>query len=305
MKLGVPRCHAWSLAHSPTVFLCRLASDSRGMNYRHAYHAGNFADVIKHLALVAILQHLRKKDTAFSVVDTHAGRGLYDLDSAEAKRTGEADGGVRRILGLECATPTLASYLDVVRGEGDERYPGSPRIAARLLREGDRLVAIEKHSEDAVALRQSLSPFPQARALEGDGYRLLAGLIPPPERRGLVLVDPPYESESDFHDMADAILRAHRRFATGIYLAWFPIKSSADGNRFCDELLAGGIARLARVDIDVSGTAETEQLSAAGLAVVNPPFGFVEDMRSCTDMIAPLLGLGRPALVDIRTLANG
>jgi 23S rRNA (adenine2030-N6)-methyltransferase len=294
-----------SLALSPTVFLCCLARDSRGMNYRHAYHAGNFADVVKHLALVAILQHLRKKDTAFGVFDTHAGRGLYDLDSLEAKRTGEANRGIRRILGLKGATPTLSSYLEVVRGEGYERYPGSPRIAARLLRERDRLVAIEMHPEDAAALRQSLSPFPQARVLEGDGYRLLAGLIPPPERRGLVLVDPPYESDSDFHDMAEAVLRAHRRFATGIYLAWFPIKSSAGGNRFCEELLAGGIARLARVDIEVSVTAETEQLSAAGLAVVNPPFGFVEDMRACTDVVAPLLGQGRPAQVDVRTLADG
>lgn len=276
------------------------------MNYRHAYHAGNFADVVKHVALVAILKHLRMKDTAFAVIDTHAGRGLYDLTSEEATRTGEAEAGIGRILDAPGALPgALATYLDLVRMEGKGRYPGSPLIAARLLRDQDRLVAIEKHPDEAAALTQMLASFRGAKVVRGDGYHLLPGMLPPPERRGLVLIDPPFESESEFHDCARIIGGAHRRFPTGVYLAWFPRKSAGAGDLFCDELLAGGVSRLVRVGIDVSAERKDgDRLTAAGLAVVNPPFGFVEEMHSCAVVLAPLLGEGRPAKFAVETLAQ-
>ncbi len=163
------------------------------MNYRHAFHAGNFADVVKHLALVSILAHLRRKPAAFAAIDTHAGRGLYELGGSEAQRSGEAASGIARLLDMADGPQTLGLYLDLVRGLGAERYPGSPLIAAKLLREQDRLVAVEKHPEDLRALAAGLAPFRKARAVEGDGYARLAALLPPPERRGLILIDPPYE----------------------------------------------------------------------------------------------------------------
>ena len=151
------------------------------MNYRHGYHAGNFADVVKHVALVAILQHLKKKDTAFAVVDSHAGRGVYDLTGEEAAKTGEARGGVARLMNLTGdMPPALTTYLQLVKESGPTRYPGSPLLAARLLRPQDRLTAIEKHPQEFAVLSDALSPYRNAVAEQGDGYARSLKLLPPP-----------------------------------------------------------------------------------------------------------------------------
>ncbi len=273
------------------------------MNYRHAFHAGNFADVIKHLALVSILIHLKKKPAPFAVIDSHAGRGLYDLTSEEARRSGEAAGGIARLAGLTDGPETLRSYLDLVRGLGAGRYPGSPLIAARLLRPQDRLVAIEKHPQEAQALGAALAPFRRARLAEADGYSRLPSLLPPPERRGLVLIDPPYEAPDEFAQVARAVADVHRRFATGIVLIWFPIKSPAAADAFCGEVLLAGPRKLLRLDIHVG--AADDRLAAAGLLVVNPPFGFADDMRAVLGVVAPLLGRDGAARARVAWLAGG
>jgi 23S rRNA (adenine2030-N6)-methyltransferase len=248
------------------------------VNYRHAYHAGNFADVVKHLALVAVLRHLKRKDKPFAVIDTHAGRGLYDLQSEEASKTGEAEAGIRRLSGLDSETPLLSQYLKLARAYGAERYPGSPLIAAQMLRAQDRLIAIEKHEEEARALTRALAPFTRARVLQADGYERLIALLPPPERRGVVLIDPPYEAPDEFEQAARIFAQAWRRFATGIYLLWFPIKSASTADAFCAEVLTAGVTKALRIDIDV-GKSEGERLHAAGLLVVNPPFGMEHELR--------------------------
>lgn len=263
------------------------------MNYRHAYHAGNFADVAKHLALVAALLHLRKKEKPFLVLDSHGGRGRYDL-SAEAARTGEAAAGIGRLLPLigEGGLPEpLNTYLGLVAQEGAGHYPGSPLLAARLIRPQDRLVAVENHPEEAAALSAVLAPFGNARAVEGDGYGRLSALLPPKERRGLILIDPPYEAPDEFERAATALKTAYRRFATGIYMLWFPIKSAAAADAFCGEVLAAGIAKALRIDIAVSAgpRKDKERLTAAGLLVVNPPFGLDAEMRAAAGFIAPRL----------------
>jgi 23S rRNA (adenine2030-N6)-methyltransferase len=250
------------------------------MNYRHAFHAGNFADVVKHVALVAILQHLKKKDAPFAVIDTHAGHGLYDLKSDESARTGEAEDGIAKLANVEEGPPSLVAYLSLVRSLGDRLYPGSPLIAARLKRPADRLVAIEKHPDDQAALAHALRPFQKTRAASGDGYALLLSLLPPPERRGLVILDPSYESPDEFSDVLRALADAYRRFATGIYLVWFPEKSPSDADAFCGEALATGFGRLLRIDLEIPRAADTERMNAAGLLVVNAPFGFAEEMAS-------------------------
>src|SRR6266566_253411 len=170
------------------------------MNYRHAYHAGNFADVLKHAALVSVLLHLRKKDTPFAVIDTHGGRGLYDLSGAEAQKTAESANGILRLLQQDAPPGVLAPYCDLVRSFGIRVYPGSPLIASRLLRAKDRLVAIEKHPEEHASLAAALAGVKGARAILGDFERELARLLPPPERRGVLLIDPPYEGEEEFAD---------------------------------------------------------------------------------------------------------
>ncbi len=265
------------------------------MNYRHSFHAGNFADVVKHTALAAILLHLRKKDAAFTVIDTHAGRGFYDIAGEDAARTAEAADGIGRLAdivdpaGLPLA---LDAYLDVVRRSGPNAYPGSPLIAAYLKRPQDRLVAIEKHPEEENALRDAIGQFLKVRVVLGDGYAQLVSLLPPPERRGLVVIDPPYEAPDEFTAAARAAGDMIRRFATGIALIWFPIKSPADADLFCGEVLAGGATKVLRVDIDTAPgqRGPRERMSAAGLLVINPPYGFDAEMRASLKILAPRLG---------------
>lgn len=272
------------------------------MNYRHAFHAGNFADVVKHLALVSILTNLKKKPAAFAVFDTHAGRGLYDLKGGEAVRGGEAASGIERIHDIDGGPDTLRLYLDLVRGVGEGRYPGSPLIAARLLREQDRLVAVEKYPEDFRALAATLAPFRRARAVEADGYARLNALLPPQERRGLILIDPPFEAPDEFASAARAVGGALKRFATGIVVVWFPIKSPAAADAFCGEVLALGPRKMLRLDIAVD--APSGRLGSAGLLVINAPFGFAQDMAGTLDAVAPRLGREKPAGVEILTLAG-
>ncbi len=275
------------------------------MNYRHAYHAGNFADVVKHIALVAAISHLKKKDKPFRVIDSHAGAGLYDLRGGEARRTGESARGIARLETLDAARVpgALAAYLQCVRAEGAGFYPGSPRIIARLLRSQDRLIAIEKHPDDAAALAGSLAAFANAKAVCADGYERLPALLPPPERRGLVLIDPPYEAPDEFARAGGLFVRAYRRFATGIFQLWFPIKSKAEANALCGELAAHGIGRMLRIDVEI-GSQTGEGLSAAGLLVANPPFGFEEEMRAVAGVIAPRFARddGTPANISVAPL---
>ncbi len=272
------------------------------MNYRHAFHAGNFADVVKHLALVSILARLKKKPAPFVVIDTHAGRGLYDLGGEEALRSGEAALGIGRLLEIPDGPETLRTYLDLVLALGKDRYPGSPLIAARLLRSQDRLVAIEKHPEDAAALESALAPYGRARVIQADGYARLAGLLPPPERRGLVLIDPPYEAGDEFSLAARAIADACRRFATGVFMIWFPVKSAAAADAFCGEMRLAGPRKLLRVDVSVDG--DPDKLHTAGLLIVNPPFGLADDMKDLFKPIASPFGRERDARLRVEWVAG-
>lgn len=255
------------------------------MNYRHAYHAGNFADVVKHLAVVAAISHLRNKTGGFAVIDSHAGRGAYDDCGPEAVRTGEAADGIGRLRSLQGGPPLLMAYLERASGA---LYPGSPLLAAQLLRPQDRLVAVERHPEEAAALAAVLMPYPKAKVEVGDGYRRLVKLVPPPERRGLILVDPPFESPDEFRAAAEAVGTAYRRFATGIYIVWFPVKAAAEADAFCGEVLASGATKVLR--IDVARISQTEgKLNVAGLLVLNPPWQFANDLQTALAPALPLM----------------
>jgi 23S rRNA (adenine2030-N6)-methyltransferase len=256
------------------------------MNYRHSYHAGNFADIVKHLAEVAVLTHLAKKDAPFAVIDSHAGRGRYDLASAEARKTGEAGAGIEKLRALS-GPPLLDRYLGLVANTGEGSYPGSPLIAARMLRPQDRLVAVEKHPEEAASLRQLLAPWLRARVEEGDGYARLLSLLPPPERRGLVLVDPPFEAPDEFETLGRTLRESLRRFANGIYLIWYPIKSDAAANAFVGEVLAAGAAKALTIEIAID--VPDGKLGRAGLLVLNPPFQFDAEMEAALAVAAPRL----------------
>jgi 23S rRNA (adenine2030-N6)-methyltransferase len=255
------------------------------VNYRHGYHAGNFADVVKHIALTAILAHLKKKDAPFAVIDTHAGRGAYDLAGEQARKTGEAASGIGLLKNLAGPLPeALSTYLDVA-GQG-ETYPGSPLIAARLMRPQDRLVAIEKHPEEAGLLQQALAPWRRAAVESADGYVRLPKLLPPAERRGLILLDPPFEAPEEFEQLAAALRAAWRRFATGIYLVWYPIKTRSAAEAFIGEALTLG-ARALTIEIGIA--APEGRLARAGLLVLNPPFGLEAEMAAVLARLEPAL----------------
>jgi len=260
------------------------------MNYRHGYHAGNFADVVKHIALIAILDHLKKKDTGFSVIDSHGGRGAYDLSGAESAKTGEAENGIGALRHLTGdLPPPLATYCNMASGR---RYPGSPLIAAQSLRPQDRLVAVEKHPQEFAALTDVLAPFRNAVAEQGDGYARLLKLLPPPTRRGLAVIDPPFEAPDEFEVLARTLGAAFRKFATGIFLVWYPVKSQSAADAFVGEVLAGGIDKALTIDTAIA--APEGKLARAALLVIHPPYGFAATMQKVAAAIAA------PMAADIR-----
>ncbi len=256
------------------------------MNYRHAYHAGNFADVVKHAALSRLVEYLKLKDKAFRVVDTHAGIGLYDLSSEEAQKTGEWLDGIGRLLEAKIspdAQALLAPYLEAVKSDNPEGsveiYPGSPLIVRRLMRPQDRLSAIELHPQDFQRLKSLFAGDFQVRTIELDGWLALGAHLPPKEKRGLVLVDPPFEQEGEFDRLVDGLLRAHRRWPGGIYALWYPIKDRAAVSQFRAGLKASGIPKILDVAFEVRQPSRDERLDGSGLVVVNPPFVFEKEMR--------------------------
>ena len=261
------------------------------MNYRHAYHAGNFADCMKHALLVWLLQAMARKDKPFVVLDTHAGVGAYDLAADEALRTGEAAGGILRLRGS--TDPALADYLAVVERLG--LYPGSPAIVRALLRPGDRLVCCELHPADAAALRRwARRPQPGPAAAvsvhERDGYEAMAALLPPPERRGLILVDPPYEAADEFAVLAARLSAAHARFATGVFAAWYPVKGRAPVRAFHTQMRESGIRDIVAVELLLREPLDAARLNGCGLLVINPPWQFTDAARGILDALLAQLG---------------
>src|SRR5215471_19366101 len=272
------------------------------MNYRHAFHAGNFADVFKHAVLARILVHLGEKAAPFRVIDTHAGAGLYDLTAEPATRTGEWRDGIGRL--FDAALPEdiralLAPYLAAVAtanpGGGLRRYPGSPLIALDLMRPQDRLVACELERGAAAALAAQLRRDRRARAVEIDGWVALNAYVPPKERRGVVLIDPPYEEKHEFSRLAEALAAALRKWATGIFLLWYPIKERAGPQRLAAALRRGAAAQVApkilraelEWELDAPGG-----LGGSGLIIVNPPWRLAEELEP---MLAHLLSVLGPA----------
>ncbi len=256
------------------------------MNYRHAYHAGNFADGMKHVLLVWALRALAAKDKPFMVLDTHAGLGHYDLNSDESLRTGEATSGIFRLLAEHPAA--LADYLGVIETLG--LYPGSPAIAQALMRPGDRLVACELHREDYVKLRRFFRSNPEVSTHLRDGYEAIGAFLPPPERRGLILIDPPYEAEDEFAKVTAAIMAAHKRFAAGVILAWYPIKHRTPVRAFHHALRESGVRDVQAAELYLREPVDAARLNGCGVVMVNAPWTAPADVPP---LLAGLLaGLG-------------
>jgi 23S rRNA (adenine2030-N6)-methyltransferase len=274
------------------------------MNYRHAFHAGGFADVLKHIVLVRILTYLQEKPAPFRVIDTHAGAGLYDLTSEESRRSGEWLTGIARLMQArfsEVALPLVSPYLDIVRafnGPGElKAYPGSPLIARALLRPQDRLTACEVEANTRKKLIDGLRRDAQARVVDLDGWTALPAFVPPNERRGLVLIDPPFEAKDEFTRMADGFTEAFGKWPTGSYLLWYPVKS----RRATDELarhVADVIAaskpagKCLRLEFSVAPQETGGGLASTGLLIVNPPWTLAAELKTILPELEKPLGQG-------------
>lgn len=260
------------------------------MNYRHAFHAGGFADCVKHALLVWLMGALTRKAAPLFVLDTHAGAGAYDLGAGPAERTGEWRGGIGRL--LEETPATLAEYVGLVRRLG--LYPGSPALVRALLRPGDRMACCELHPEEYAALRRRFAHDPQVGVHHRDAWEALSGLLPPAERRGLVLIDPPFEMPDEFGRLLAGVRAAYARFRTGVFAAWYPIKHRAPIRAFLTGMGESGISDVITAEIWLREPVDPARLNGCGLLVINPPFRFAEAAPAILAALLDRLG-GREA----------
>ena len=281
------------------------------MNYRHAFHAGSFADVFKHAVLCRLLDYLREKPAAFRVIDTHAGAGVYDLASPEATRGGEWHDGIARLAAAplrDKAAALLAPYLDAVRALNPtgalKTYPGSPALVRAFLRPQDRLIACELEPKAQAALTSAMQRDPRVKTLAIDGWTALSAYVPPTERRGLVLTDPPFERDDDFPRLAQGLAVAHRKWATGQYLLWYPVKGRTEPDALAKRLRRLGIPKILRAELIVSSLSDPTRLNGSGLIIVNPPWTLEAELRLLLPVLADVLGREKQGRYTLDWLAG-
>jgi len=270
------------------------------MNYRHAFHAGNFADCLKHALLVWLLRALARKPTPFRVLDTHAGIGRYDLDSEEPRRTGEWQQGIGRL--MDITDGPLADYVGLVRADGG--YPGSPALAAALLRPGDGLALVELHEQDHATLRALFHRDPRVAVHKRDAFEAVRALTPFPERRGLVLMDSPFEQPGEYERLAAAITEVSRRARGLVQAAWYPIKGRAPVRAFQTALRESGVRDILAAELHLREPTDAARLNGCGLIVVNAPHGFEDAARAMLEALRARLSLEAGAGWSLTRIAD-
>lgn len=285
------------------------------MNYRHAFHAGNFGDVLKHVVLLELLAALHRKPSPVHLIDSHAGIGLYDLTASEAQRGGEYRLGVGAVLADAAAERILPGYLAALKrlnpdlapgGSGLLRYPGSPWLLKQALRsEADRLTLCELHPEDAALLKRNLGRDARVHIHHRDGYEALRALTPPTPRRGLALIDPAYEAKDEFATLSKTVVAAHRRWSTGQLAIWYPIKEQKAVDRWKAELAGGLGAETVAVELTVRPPGDARQMNGSGLVLVNPPWQIGETLAPMLDFLKTRLARDSGAGARIETLVGG
>lgn len=268
------------------------------MNYHHAYHAGNHGDVLKHAALARVLVHFKQKDKPFLVIDSHSGIGVYDLGGVEAGKTGEWQCGIGKMAEPFTADieALLVPYREAIAalnpGGGFSRYPGSPWIAARLMRDTDRMVANELHPGDKTLLETCFRHDPRVRVTGIDALICIKASLPPPERRGLVLIDPPYEEANEADRAVRMLAEGLRRFATGCFILWYPMKADGVAESLCDAVKALAVPGVLRCEMRVRESFKEGGLAGSGLLIVNPPWRLDSELALLAPALAQRLGLG-------------
>ncbi|AQX21523.1 23S rRNA (adenine2030-N6)-methyltransferase [Bartonella sp. CDC_skunk] len=263
------------------------------MNYRHIYHAGNFADVFKHIIVTRIIEYLKRKEKAFRVIDTHAGIGLYDLSSVEAHKTGEWREGIGRLLSIPIPRDLkelLAPWYDVIFAinKGTKEiafYPGSPILIRQLLRKKDRLTAIELHREDYQILASHFSGDYQTKILHLNGWLSLNSHLPPKEKRGLIFIDPCFEQPGEFSRFIEGIVKAYRRFSGGVYALWYPVKYNKEIELFLHALHKTEIPKILQLEMHIGKSVSPPKMNGSGMILINPPYLLEDEIKK----IAPFL----------------
>ncbi len=275
------------------------------MNYQHIYHAGNFADIAKHVGLLYCLEALKGKDSAFFVMDSHSGRGMYDLQAPEARKSAEAERGIQLLVEKSIGDAALRDYFNAIRarkGKRLARYPGSPALIAASLRLQDRALFVELKPAEARAAAREVESLGRIRTEIGDGYAALKAFLPPEERRGLVLIDPPYESLDELKTMLRAFAEAYLRWPTGIYLIWYPIRSAAQRSMVHQRFEAQGIPKILYADLAIHPDDAGVGLAGSGLMLINPPFGADEYLRAAYTAIHAGIAAAGSGYVEVNRL---
>lgn len=273
------------------------------LSYRHSFHAGNHADVVKHTVQSLIIESLKEKEKPFLYLDTHSGAGRYYLGSEHAEKTGEYLAGIARVWQRDDAPAELEPYLSAVsaynKGGNLKYYPGSPLIARHLLREQDKLHLTELHSTDFPLLRQEFAKDPRSTTVRGNGYQQLKSQLPPVSRRGFILIDPPYEMKTDYQAVIDGIQEGYKRFATGVYALWYPVVLRQQVKRMIQGLKDTGIRNILQIELAIQPDSDRRGMTASGMIVINPPWKLEKQMSVALPWLHRVLvpeGIGHTSL---------
>jgi 23S rRNA (adenine2030-N6)-methyltransferase len=275
------------------------------MNYRHAFHAGNFADVHKHLVLLALLERLKRKPTPLFFLDTHAGRGRYDLQSPDATRSAEWRAGIGKLTSASLKSEDARRYAEVAGiTEPLVEYAGSPLLAIRALREIDRVAFVEQQTSEAAALERELPRRRNVSVVCGDGYAALRTYLPPKENRGLVLIDPPYEADNEFVQVERALHFGLTRWPNGMFAAWYPLKASRESQRLHAAVVKLGLRKLLLVELSIRPQDSPLGLNGSGMMIANPPWKFDEEIRAALAEVHAVLDVERAGGVRVQWLVG-
>ncbi|MGZ4998248.1 MAG: 23S rRNA (adenine(2030)-N(6))-methyltransferase RlmJ [Methylobacter sp.] len=278
------------------------------LSYRHSFHAGNFADVLKHIILIQSLEYLRKKDKPFCCIDTHAGPGKYELDGEYALKNREFDNGIAKLWQRNDLPECVAHYVSLIKRFNSSgkltRYPGSPLITKQLLRDKDRLCLFELHNTEIKLLNAVADKDKRITVFHADGLKSCLKLLPPFERRGLVLIDPSYEIKSDYRQVVETLIAMHKRFATGTYALWYPVVDRNRNQELERSIQASGIKNVQLFELGIHADSDEHGMTASGMIVINPPWTLAADMKQVLPWLANILGNDGDGFYRIETLVE-
>jgi 23S rRNA (adenine2030-N6)-methyltransferase len=278
------------------------------LSYRHSFHAGNFADVLKHLILIKILEYLGKKEKPFCCIDTHAGPGDYALDAEFALKNREFENGIARLWQRNDLPDSVANYVSVIKKfnstESLNRYPGSPLIIKQFLRNKDSLFLYELHSTEIQLLNAVVNRDRRIKVFHADGLKNAVGLLPPKEHRGLVLIDPSYEIKSDYNLVVETLIQMHKRFATGTYALWYPVVERNRNQQLEKAIKTSGLKNVQLFELGIKTDTHEHGMTASGMIVVNPPWTLVSEMQQTLPWLANTLGIDGAGKYRIETLVG-